>query len=418
VRYLFGEVMYGGHITDPWDRRITSTYLAVLLRPELLDEKSDYVMAPGFRPLLEGEYENFRQYIEDASPPESPLLFGMHPNAEISLLNSLAEGLFFSILSVGGGGGGGGGQSVEEQVSAVQVSILESLREDFVMIEIRMRIKEKGSPYVVFVLQELERMNKILTAMRVQLNELALGLSGALNISDAMDALINSIFMNQAPPNWLKACGQIGPTGTYNRKNLSAWYADLQLRWAQLEAWSAPTKPIEQLPPSVWISGCFNPMGFVTASMQVTARAFQYSLDQMRVHVECTDTYDVSGVESQPEDGVYIHGLFMENARWDPEAPSRPDVMEGPAGVTETPPGSIVDSKPKELYPMMPMIHLTSRTADKAIPEDVASVGRYVCPFYTTTVRGPTYVFSGPVRTHANATKWVLAGAALVMQPD
>jgi len=66
----------------------------------------------------------------------------------------------------------------------------------------------------------------------------------------------------------------------------------------------------------------------------------------------------------------------------------------------------------------MPMIHLTSRTADKAIPEDVASVGRYVCPFYTTTVRGPTYVFSGPVRTHANATKWVLAGAALVMQPD
>ena len=30
VRYLCGEVMYGGHITDPWDRRITSTYLDVL----------------------------------------------------------------------------------------------------------------------------------------------------------------------------------------------------------------------------------------------------------------------------------------------------------------------------------------------------------------------------------------------------
>ena len=82
VRYLFGEVMYGGHITDPWDRRITSTYLDVLLNPNLIEEKSDYVMAPGFKPLLEGSYADYRAYIEDASPPETPVLFGMHPNAE------------------------------------------------------------------------------------------------------------------------------------------------------------------------------------------------------------------------------------------------------------------------------------------------------------------------------------------------
>jgi len=419
VRYLFGEVMYGGHITDPWDRRITSTYLEVLLNPELIDEKTDYVLAPGLRPLLEGEYKDYRTYIEEASPPETPALFGLHPNAEISLLNSLADGLFFSILSVGGGGGGaGGGLSKEDMVSEVQVHILEKLREDFVMLEIRMRIKEKGSPFVVFVLQELERMNKILSAMRTQLNELALGLSGALNISDSMDALINSIFMNQVPPNWLKACGQIGPTGTYNRKNLSAWYVDLQYRWQQLEEWSAPTKAIEQLPPSVWISGCFNPMGFVTASMQVTARANSLSLDMMRVHCEVTDVYDVSTVESQPEDGVYIHGLFMENARWDPEAPGMLDDLEVAQGVTTVTPGSIVDSKPKELYPVMPMIHIISRTVENAVPEDQKIKGRYICPFYTTTVRGPTYVFAGPLRSNVNPNKWILAGAALVMQPD
>ena len=109
VRYLFGEVMYGGHITDPWDRRITSCYLDVLLNPDLLDEKSSYEMAPGFKPLLEGEYDDFKNYIEEKSPPESPLLFGMHPNAEISLLNSLCENIFSSIAAIGGGGGGGGG---------------------------------------------------------------------------------------------------------------------------------------------------------------------------------------------------------------------------------------------------------------------------------------------------------------------
>ena len=44
--------------------------------------------------------------------------------------------------------------------------------------------------------------------------------------------------------------------------------------------------------------------------------------------------------------------------------------------------------------------------------------GRFICPFYTTTVRGPTFVFAGPVRTNVNPNKWILAGACLVMQPD
>ena len=53
----------------------------------------------------------------------------MHPNAEISLLNSLCENLFFSILSIGGGGGGGGGgQSKEEMVGALRQSIPAELR--------------------------------------------------------------------------------------------------------------------------------------------------------------------------------------------------------------------------------------------------------------------------------------------------
>jgi len=423
VRYLFGEVMYGGHITDPWDRRITSTYLEVLLNPDLVDEKSSFMLAPGLPPLLEGEYADFRQFIEEASPAESPLLFGMHPNASISLLNNLCENLFSSILNVGGGGGGGGGgQSKEEKVAALQESIIEELREEFVLLEIRMRIKDKGAPYVVFVMQEIERMNKILGLMRTQLNELALGLSGALNISDSMDKLITAMFMNQVPPIWLKTCGQIGPTGSYNRKNLSSWYSDLKLRWAQLEVWSAPTKPVEECPPSVWIAGCFNPMGYATATLQVTARAQSLSLDQMRVHIEVTDVYDTATVESQPETGAHIHGFFMENARWDTEAPGTSDMLEDdgtvPLDAVSSAKGSCVDSRPKELYPTMPMLHLLGRTVDFAVPQERVTKGRFICPFYTTTVRGPTFVFAGPLRTNVHPNKWILAGACLVMQPD
>ena len=34
LRYLFGEIMYGGHITDDWDRRLCRTYLEVYMHPD------------------------------------------------------------------------------------------------------------------------------------------------------------------------------------------------------------------------------------------------------------------------------------------------------------------------------------------------------------------------------------------------
>jgi dynein heavy chain len=38
LRYLFGEIMYGGHVVDDWDRRLTKTYLEFYMQDNLLDE--------------------------------------------------------------------------------------------------------------------------------------------------------------------------------------------------------------------------------------------------------------------------------------------------------------------------------------------------------------------------------------------
>lgn len=36
LRYLFGEIMYGGHITDDWDRRLCRVYLEEFMNPALV----------------------------------------------------------------------------------------------------------------------------------------------------------------------------------------------------------------------------------------------------------------------------------------------------------------------------------------------------------------------------------------------
>ena len=392
IRYNFGEIMYGGHITDPWDRRITNTYLEVLLDPELLKADSKFELAAGYPPLREGSHADFAAYIEDKLPVETPVQFGLHPNSQISLLQSQAADLFASIitLSGGGSGGGGGGSSKESKAGDMLTHIKDRLPEPFQMLDVRARLTEM-TPYVICGLQELEKTNAVLVEMERALSELELGLAGSLNISDVMDAMIINLSLNQVPPLWLKMCGQIGPTGTYNRKNLGNWFIDLLLRVKQLKLWSDQAL---QLPPSIWLPGLYNPMGYVTACLQVTARAKGLPLDAMRIHTEGTDKA-LEGVAAQPDEGTYVHGMYMEGARWDKGN------------------NCIADSRPKELHPPMPVMHILGVTQDQVVTKGV-----YQCPVYTTTIRGPTFTFPAPLRTASPPHKWILAAVCLLFQND
>lgn len=42
----------------------------------------------------------------------------------------------------------------------------------------------------------------------------------------------------------------------------------------------------------------------------------------------------------------------------------------------------------------------------------------YECPVYSTSFRGPTYIFLATLKTRDPATKWILSGCALLMQTD
>lgn len=48
LRYIYGEIMYGGHITDYWDRRTNNSYLKALIKPELM---SNCNLIPGGSPV-------------------------------------------------------------------------------------------------------------------------------------------------------------------------------------------------------------------------------------------------------------------------------------------------------------------------------------------------------------------------------
>lgn len=58
------------------------------------------MLAPGFAAPPYLDYSGYHQYIEDKLPPESPVLYGLHPNAEIEFLTVTSNTLFRTLLEM------------------------------------------------------------------------------------------------------------------------------------------------------------------------------------------------------------------------------------------------------------------------------------------------------------------------------
>uniref|UniRef100_A0A4W5PZV6 Uncharacterized protein n=1 Tax=Hucho hucho TaxID=62062 RepID=A0A4W5PZV6_9TELE len=380
LRYLFGEIMYGGHITDDWDRRLCRTYLEEYMQPNQFDRK--LALAPGFVVPSNLDYQGYHGYIDEMLPHESPVHYGLHPNAEIEFLTVTSDNLFHTLLELQSPDsvmGEGASQTVEEKVKTILDEVLEKLPEEYNMSDITSKTAER-SPYILVCFQECERMNTLIYEIRRSLKELDLGLKGELAISSEMEQIQAALFFDNVPDTWTK----LAYPSTYS---LAQWYNDVLLRCRELDSWTQDLA----LPTVVWLSGLFNPQSFLTAVMQSLARKNEWPLDKMNLTVDVTKKFKEEF--NQPaREGAYVYGLYMEGARWDTQG------------------GVIAEARLKELTPSMPVISV------RAVPNDRQETRNiYECPLYKTKLRGTTYVWTFSLKTRERPAKWVLAGVALLL---
>ncbi|XP_034410206.1 dynein heavy chain 11, axonemal [Cyclopterus lumpus] len=378
--YLFGEIMYGGHITDGWDRRLCKTYLQEFMHPKMFEE--ELFLCPGFLSPPFMDYSGYHSYIDEHVPSENPTLYGLHPNAELECLTVTSDDLFRTLMELqpqGSSRGEGAAQSTEEKVKSVIQDILDKLPEEYNMAEITTKTTER-SPYISVCLQECERMNLLLAEIRKSLNVLDLGLKGELTISSSMETLQSALFNDSVPDSWVRLAHP-------STKTLAQWFNDIMCSCRELDSWTQDLV----LPAVVWLSGLFYPQSFLTAVMQSIARRNQWPLDKMALTVDVTKkTKDDFG--HPPREGAYIHGLFMEGARWDTQS------------------GVISEAVLRDLTPAMPVLYV------RAVPADEQELkNTYECPVYCTKQRGSTYVWTLHLRTKQPPAKWIVAGVALLL---
>uniref|UniRef100_A0A669QRL3 Dynein axonemal heavy chain 1 n=1 Tax=Phasianus colchicus TaxID=9054 RepID=A0A669QRL3_PHACC len=385
LKYTAGEINYGGRVTDDWDRRCMMNILEDFYKPEVLTPEFAYSESGIYNAIPP---QGYLQYIRSLPLNDSPELFGLHDNANITFAQKETFALLGAILQLQPKTFTLGGSSREELVEDTANEILAKLPAPMDLQEVicKYPLLYEESMNTVLV-QEVIRYNSLLEVIAQTLKDLLKALKGLVVMSSQLELMANSLYSNSVPTMWnTKAYPSLKP--------LASWVNDLVQRVEFLQKWIS-----HGIPSVFWISGFFFPQAFLTGTLQNFARKSVISIDNISFSFKVRDE-----LSRPPSEGCYIYGLFLEGARWDTSA------------------FQLAESRPKELYSEMAVIWLLP-VANRKPP----AAGIYLCPIYKTLTRAGTlsttghstnYVIAVEIPTDKPEKHWIKRGTALICALD
>jgi dynein heavy chain len=489
LKFMVGVINYGGRVTDFLDLRCQQTLLDRFFDPAVAEPGRVHSFTDdgvyGVPESVE-DLSSVHEYLAELPPYESPELFGLHANADITFNRNTSRYQLEVIQSVqprqtGGGGGappvanntttttttggdgsaaastnGGGGSgggaalaSADDIVFALATEFLNRLPESIdrrKCHEDTYRVMEDGTitSLGTVVAQEIDVFNRINERTKRSVRQLQLAIGGQVVMSAQLEAVYQAFLLGRVPEAW--------HVGSYlSRKPLASWLDDTINRIEFLRDWND-----NGAPSSFWLSGFFFPQGFLTGVLQTHSRQNGLSIDSisLRAHVLTHATPDAIPPGELPDSGVFVHGLFLEGARWNRDLQS------------------LDESRPGELFTAMPVIWLqpvvaglhsqqqaqalaqSQRVGGAAAASDIAASASassapppqqqlpvaapvasgvtsasYACPLYKTAARSGVLSTTGlstnfvvsldlPSGAGVEPSHWILRGVAMLCMLD
>ncbi|MXQ83245.1 hypothetical protein E5288_WYG018809 [Bos mutus] len=412
--YITGEITYGGRVTDTWDQRCLRTVLKRFFSPETLQDGYKYSESGIYFAPLADSLQEFKDYIENLPLIDDPEIFGMHENANLVYQYKETNTLINTILEVqprssSGGEGKSNDEIVQELVASVRTRVPEILETENASESLFVKDPQGRLNSLTTVLgQEVDRFNNLLRLIHTSLDTLNKAIAGLVVMSEEMEKVYNSFLNNQVPSLWSN-------TAYPSLKPLGSWVKDLILRTAFVDLWLKRGQP-----KSFWISGFFFPQGFLTGTLQNHARKYNLPIDELSFKYNMVPVYrdQATVIEAaktvqfgqelpmdtelpSPEDGVLVHGMFMDASRWD----NKDMVIE--------------DALPGQMNPMLPVVHFEPRQNYEPSPT------LYHSPLYKTGARAGTlsttghstnFVVTVLLPSKRSKDYWIAKGSALLCQ--
>uniref|UniRef100_H2ZRC3 AAA+ ATPase domain-containing protein n=1 Tax=Ciona savignyi TaxID=51511 RepID=H2ZRC3_CIOSA len=435
VRYMLGEIQFGGRVTDDLDKHLLNTYCKVWFGEHIFAEKfCFYKGVVLFFVIISLRYTiprgksiaEYHTHIDNLPLVDTPEVMGLHPNADITYQTNFANLALGTIVSIQPKeSSGGAGETRESVVFKMADEMLEKLPANFlpheksqlwvehpefvldvfaeselnlIMIkflfffQVKARLQKMGSiqPMNIFLRQELDRMQRVISVVRTTLIDLKLAIDGTIIMSENLRDALDQMFDARIPNLWQKI--------SWECSTLGFWFTELLERHIQFHSWIFDGRPNQ-----FWMTGFFNPQGFLTAMRQEVTRAHTakgWALDGVVLYNEVTRMMkeDITAPPPVEIGGVYVYGLFLDGAGWD-----RRNVK-------------LVEPSPKVLFTSMPVVHVYAiNTASPVKDDKKGAMNIFHCPVYKKPRRTDlTYVFPLLLKTVQSPEHWTLRGVAIL----
>uniref|UniRef100_A0A8C9WHP3 Dynein axonemal heavy chain 8 n=1 Tax=Scleropages formosus TaxID=113540 RepID=A0A8C9WHP3_SCLFO len=380
VRYMLGEVQYGGRVTDDYDKRLLNCFARVWFNDKIFEPT--FYFYTGYKVPVCKTVEEYLEYIETLPAVDTPQVFGLHPNADIMYqTNTSAEVLDIITNIQPKESVGGSGETRESVVYKLAQDMLDKLPADYIPHEVRARLVKMGAlnSMNIFLRQEIDRMQRIIGVVRKSLSDLKLAIEGTIIMSENLRDALDNMYDARVPNLWKKI--------SWESATLGFWFTELLERNTQFHSWI-----FEGRPKTFWMTGFFNPQGFLTAMRQEVTRAHKgWALDTVTLHNEVLKQIKEE-ITTPPTEGVYVYGLFLDGAGWD-----RKNCR-------------LMESTPKVLFTPLPVVHMFA--INSTAPKDPSL---YICPIYKKPRRTDlTFITGVCLRTVQSPDHWILRGVALL----
>merc|ERR1711920_58379 len=319
---------------------------------------------------------------------DSPMVFGLHANAEIGYYTNMTKSVWWDLISLQPRTAASGeSMSREDYIGIIASDILSKVPEQVDVYPIRKNIGLHPTPTQVVLLQELDRWNILTEKMASSLSDLKRALTGEIGMSDELDALGNALYDGFLPAMWRRLCPA-------TEKPLGSWINHFLHRFEQYSDW------IENGDPAViWLSGIAIPESYLTALVQATCRLKNWPLDKSTLYTKVTQFTESSEVPGKLESGSYIEGLYLEGASWDIKNMC------------------LRRQEPKVLVQSLPILQVIPIEANRLKLQNT-----FRTPVYVTQSRrnamGVGLVFEADLRSMEHDSHWVLQGVALCLNID
>ncbi|KAJ7387133.1 Dynein heavy chain 10, axonemal [Desmophyllum pertusum] len=356
LKYLIGEVMYGGRVIDDFDRRVVQNYMDEYMGDFIFDafqpfhfynnEEVDYFIPKPEKGASESNRDLYVDAIEALTLSNTPDVFGLHPNAEIGYYTHSAKDMWNHLVELQPQTGGeAGGVSREEFIAKIATDIQGKLPPLFDVDRVRKSLAEITPTYVV-LLQELDRFNELIRKMSTSLINLQRALAGEVGMSSELDEVARALFNGQIPNIWRK----LAPA---TLKSLGNWMEHFLKRLNQYNKW-------------------VNEVTKYRTPEEVTERAHS---------------------------GCFVSGLYLEGASWD---------LEG---------ACLKRPKPKVLVEELPILKVIPIEAHRLKLQNTYRSPVYTTS-QRRNAMGVGLVFEADLATHEHISHWVLQGVCLTLNSD